>query len=172
VDYVRRFVSRIIKLTKNNKMSTIDDKIEIKKVDSINVNRYNFLRKSVNWREVCPEFIETGFLNSINFVAEEEGEIIGLTRIVTDGGYFNYLSDVIVLPEYQGRGIGRLLMEKAMEYLKNRITLDNCMYVALTAAADKESFYQKFGFVVLPNGDKGAGMSQYLTKNIIGEDFQ
>ena len=138
--------------------------MEIKRVDFINVNRYNFLRKSVNWREVCREFVETGFRNSINFVAEEEGEIIGITRIITDGGYFNYLSDVIVMPEYQGKGIGRLLVEKAMEYLNNRLGSDNCMYVALTAAAGKESFYRKFGFLVLPDGDQGAGMSQYLLK--------
>ena len=140
--------------------------MKIKKVDSINVERYNVLRKSANWREVCPEFVETGFRNSINFVAEENDEIIGLTRIITDGGYFNYLSDVIVLPEYQGRGIGRLLVEEAMKYLNNRLNSGNCMYVALTAATGKENFYQKFGFVILPDGEKGAGMSQYLIRNM------
>ncbi|KAI1157801.1 hypothetical protein F5B18DRAFT_138614 [Nemania serpens] len=35
---------------------------------------------------------------------------IGLVRMITDGVTFGYLTDVYVLPEYQGKGLGRWLM--------------------------------------------------------------
>ncbi|KAI1194338.1 hypothetical protein F5X97DRAFT_327607 [Nemania serpens] len=35
---------------------------------------------------------------------------IGLVRVITDGVTFGYLTDVYVLPEYQGKGLGRWLM--------------------------------------------------------------
>ncbi|KAI1171035.1 hypothetical protein F4777DRAFT_83676 [Nemania sp. FL0916] len=35
---------------------------------------------------------------------------IGLARLITDGVTFGYLTDVYVLPEYQGQGLGRWLM--------------------------------------------------------------
>lgn len=35
---------------------------------------------------------------------------IGLARLITDGVSFGYLTDVYVLPEYQGKGLGRWLM--------------------------------------------------------------
>ena len=40
---------------------------------------------------------------------------IGLARMVTDKVTFGYLSDVYVLPEYQGHGLGRWLMNCILE---------------------------------------------------------
>ncbi|KAJ5092927.1 hypothetical protein N7456_008788 [Penicillium angulare] len=38
-------------------------------------------------------------------------EQIGLARMTTDGASFAYLADVYVLPEYQGKGLGKWLIE-------------------------------------------------------------
>lgn len=35
---------------------------------------------------------------------------IGLVRMITDGVTFGYLTDVYVLPEYQGKGLGRWML--------------------------------------------------------------
>lgn len=42
-----------------------------------------------------------------------EGQV-GLARVITDGATFAYLCDVYVLPEHQGQGLGRWLMECVM----------------------------------------------------------
>lgn len=71
----------------------------------------------------------------------ENTEQIGLARMITDGISFGYLSDTYVLPEYQGDGLGRWLIDcvaevfslESMPYLR-RIML-------LTSGQRLEEFY-------------------------------
>ncbi|MEM2146603.1 MAG: GNAT family N-acetyltransferase [Candidatus Jordarchaeaceae archaeon] len=55
-------------------------------------------------------------------VAEEDGKIIGMgmieARLEPSGIMVGYLYNWIVDPEYQGRGVGRLLADKALEILE------------------------------------------------------
>lgn len=55
-------------------------------------------------------------------VAEESTNIIGMgmieARIEPSGEMVGYLSNWIVDPDHQGRGIGRMLAEKALEILQ------------------------------------------------------
>ncbi len=37
--------------------------------------------------------------------------MVGMARVVTDRVTFGYLTDVYVLPDHQGKGLGRWLME-------------------------------------------------------------
>lgn len=61
----------------------------------------------------------------------ENTEQIGLARMITDGASFGYLSDTYVLPEYQGDGLGRWLIDcvaevfskESMPYLRRIILL-------------------------------------------------
>jgi ribosomal protein S18 acetylase RimI-like enzyme len=43
-----------------------------------------------------------------------------MVRVIGDSGLYFYIQDVIVLPQYQKRGIGMLLMKKVMNFLDNR----------------------------------------------------
>ena len=40
------------------------------------------------------------------------GELVGFARAVSDGVGFAYLADVFVLPEHQGHGLGKRLMQR------------------------------------------------------------
>ncbi|MGQ9720812.1 MAG: GNAT family N-acetyltransferase [Candidatus Jordarchaeum sp.] len=55
-------------------------------------------------------------------VAEEEDKIIGMgmieARLEPSGEMVGYLNNWIVDPEHQGRGVGRILAEKALEILE------------------------------------------------------
>jgi predicted N-acetyltransferase YhbS len=85
-----------------------------------------------------------------------------LTRVSGDGGYTIFLTDVIVLPEYQEKGIGKALMTKAMKYIKEQF-LEKGQGgggVNLMSAKGRESFYKQFGFEERPNEKVGAGMAQ------------
>lgn len=76
-------------------------------------------------------------------LTSENTEQIGLARMITDGISFGYLADTYVLPEYQGDGLGRWLIDcvaevfslESMPYLR-RIML-------LTSGKRLEEFYEQ-----------------------------
>ncbi|HXU33670.1 MAG TPA: GNAT family N-acetyltransferase [Thermoanaerobaculia bacterium] len=69
------------------------------------------------WAEGIPRgTVERALRGSLCFGLYEAGRQIGLARVITDGATFAYLCDVYVLPERQGRGLGRWLMECVMAH--------------------------------------------------------
>src|SRR5919108_4858080 len=56
------------------------------------------------------ETVERSIRNSLCFCACSHGQFAGLARAVTDRATFAYISDVFVLPEFRGRGIGKQLV--------------------------------------------------------------
>lgn len=44
-----------------------------------------------------------------------DGEQVGCCRVVTDGVVMAYLADVFVLPAHQGKGLGRALVQAAVD---------------------------------------------------------
>jgi ribosomal protein S18 acetylase RimI-like enzyme len=63
-------------------------------------------------------------------------------RVVGDGGCNFEIVDVAVEPEYQGQGLGRLIMEKIMDFLN--INSPAGSYIFLIA--DVPELYEKFDF--------------------------
>jgi ribosomal protein S18 acetylase RimI-like enzyme len=95
----------------------------------------------VNWGVRNPDEIEKSFKKSsiVCFVGDER-KIIGFGRTVDDGRYYALLVDIVVRPEYQSKGIGKRIVNE----LKNR--LQGYHFITLTAAPNKEGFYQKLGW--------------------------
>ena len=73
------------------------------------------------------------------FVAEEDGAVIGTGLCWKQGDRYGSLGGIIVSPEHQGKGIGRLLMKLVLEELGERCTL-------LNATAAGQPLYQSLGF--------------------------
>jgi GNAT superfamily N-acetyltransferase len=92
-----------------------------------------------------------------------DGEIIGMARIIGDGGLAYYIQDVILKPDYQLQGIGTQLMNKIMEYI--RVHANNNSVIGLLAAKDKEPFYTRYGFTVRPDYKTGSGMTMFWKKD-------
>lgn len=95
----------------------------------------------VNWGVRNPDEIEKSFeKSSITCFVRNERKIIGFGRTVDDGKYYALLVDIVVRPEYQSKGIGKRIVNE----LKNR--LKGYHFITLTAAPNKEGFYQKLGW--------------------------
>jgi len=131
----------------------------------ISVEDYNFLRKSVGWKEINITQAQIGISNSLYLItAIHMNKTIGLVRVVGDGGYVAIIVDVIVLPNYQGKGIGKSLIQKIMEFINNDMLEGQSIFVNLMSAKGRESFYKQFGFTERPNEIMGCGMTQWIEK--------
>ncbi|MBD5453473.1 MAG: GNAT family N-acetyltransferase [Lachnospiraceae bacterium] len=89
-----------------------------------------------------------------NVSAVCDGKVIGMGRLVGDGAMYWYLQEIIVLPEYQGKGIGRSIVNRLIEHIKSEAVPGTKIEIGLTAVKGKEPFYEKFGFSVCPTGMK------------------
>ncbi len=74
----------------------------------------------------------------------QNGKLIGMGRIIGDGGCFFQIVDIAVSPDMQGLGLGSLIMETLTDYLNNH--LPSGAYVSLIADIPADKLYQKFGF--------------------------
>jgi GNAT superfamily N-acetyltransferase len=80
----------------------------------------------------------------------ENTEQIGLARVITDGVSFGYLSDTYVLPEYQGDGLGRWLMECVAEVFSKESMPHLRRVILLTSGERLQEFYgQTLGMKVV-----------------------
>jgi len=85
-----------------------------------------------------------------------DGEkLVGFGRLVSDGVLHAMVYELIVLPEYQGQGIGGKILQKLVDKCQEADVRD----VQLFCARGKRSFYEKRGFVARP--DDAPGM-QYV----------
>ncbi len=73
-------------------------------------------------------------------------KIVAMARMNGDMGLDYYIKDVIVRPEYQGRGIGRMLINELLKFISENGVKDTDIFVELCAMPDKIPFYEKFGF--------------------------
>lgn len=97
--------------------------------------------------------VEKALQNGLfNVSAICDGKVVGMGRLVGDGAMYWYLQEIIVLPEYQGKGIGKSIVNRLMEYIKDTAIPGTIIEVGLSAVKGKEPFYEKFGFSVRSNG--------------------
>ena len=86
--------------------------------------------------------------------AYDGGRLVGSGRIVSDGVFHALVVDVIVLPEYQGQGIGTAIMRRLVEGARARHIRD----LQLFCATGKAAFYEKLGFQPRPRAADAPGM--------------
>jgi ribosomal protein S18 acetylase RimI-like enzyme len=69
---------------------------------------------------------------------------VAMGRVVGDGALNFEIVDVAVDPQYQGQGLGRIVMQNIMQYLDK--AAPEGAYITLLA--DVPELYKKFGFVL------------------------
>lgn len=126
------------------------------------VSEFNFLTNSVGWGEREPVIVEEALRNTLySLCVYDDNKLIGFGRIIGDKTIFLYIQDIMVIPEYQGRKIGTGIMENLLKQVDKYKKVNPSIRTYLGASKDKESFYEKFGFISRPNDDLGAGMILY-----------
>jgi N-acetylglutamate synthase-like GNAT family acetyltransferase len=88
---------------------------------------------------------ERGIPNSIFWITlRQEGILIGMGRVVSDGGTIAQITDIAVHPDYQGKGYGALILDRIKEFIIAEIPDD--AFVCLFSEKEIAPFYQSRGF--------------------------
>lgn len=118
-----------------------------------------YIHKEMQYELEPREQIEGALKNGLfSVVAKDNGEVIGMGRLVGDGFMYCYIQDVRVLPQYQNRGIGKSIVNKLIDYVRQNGIPNTSVSIGLMSARGKESFYEKFGFIRQPGDNIGTGM--------------
>lgn len=134
------------------------------KENALKYEDYYKLRESVNWLNFSPEQTKRALKNSIYSITVYDDEyIIAMGRLIGDGMYY-IVVDIIVCPEYQGNGIGTQILNRILRYVEEATPENGRASVQLIAEKGKESFYQKFGFKLIPYENCGSGMRKVIYK--------
>lgn len=84
--------------------------------ESIRVDEFNKLRESVGWPKLSDKQATACIKNSSFLVSvRNSNDIVGMGRVLCDFGNTALISDVIVIPQYQGLGIGSRIISKLKE---------------------------------------------------------
>ncbi|XP_057310480.1 uncharacterized protein LOC130648445 [Hydractinia symbiolongicarpus] len=119
---------------------------KVEYVDSIDVEEVQRLRAATGLRRHSTEGDSIASRNSIcDVVAKTEaGEVVGMGRLIGDGGTFCVLTNVCVLPEHQRKGVGTMVMEKIASFMEEKLP-KNC-FICLLSTPEGKRFYEKFGY--------------------------
>ena len=74
---------------------------------------------------------------TLNITAYDAGVLVGCLRILSDGYFFGTITELLVLPDYQRRGIGSHLLQLAREQTPTMLYFG--------AQPGVEAFYEKNG---------------------------
>ena len=109
------------------------------------VDDYRRLRLAAGMTQKSEEAARRGLPNTLHGVSLlRDGELVGMGRVIGDGGCFFIVSDIAVVPELQGQGLGRRIMAALDAWL--RANVPESAYVHLVADGDAKYLYEKFGF--------------------------
>lgn len=133
------------------------------KDNELDTNTYLNLRKEVEWKPLTEEQAQKAIEGSLlTLVAYDDKKPVGMGRIVGDGAVICYIQDLIVIPEYQGSGVGQALMESLIDYVKELRLPDTQIMLDLMCAVGREDFYKRYGFIARPTEKLGPGMIMYI----------
>jgi GNAT superfamily N-acetyltransferase len=118
--------------------------ITYKKTKDFGLDELSQLYISVGWNlGNYPEELQASMKNSHNvFSAWYEDKLVGIINCISDGVITVYFNNLLVNPEYQGNGIGSVLVNMMLEEYKS------FRKKILIADNTKAAFYKTLGFKV------------------------
>ena len=116
--------------------------IDISFKDTIEIPEVVEVYKANEWSSADkPTELINALRNSHSLVtARKNGKLVGLANAISDGHLVVYYPHLLIHPDFQGHGIGRLIMQAMFE------RYGSFHQQMLTADGNAVSFYEKVGF--------------------------
>lgn len=125
------------------------------------VETYRHLRAAAGLSPKTREAAERGLPNTLFGVQVlHRGRPVAMGRVIGDGGAFYQVVDIAVLPEHQGRGLGKAVMREISGYIERDVPESG--YVSLIADGHAHRLYRQYGFS--PTAPASVGMA--LVKSV------
>ena len=129
------------------------------KLNTLTPEVFLLLYQSVGWEAPCVEQVRIALEKTIaTFTCYDNNIPVGMVRLIGDGGMSFYTKDFAVIPSYQGKGVGKCLMEALERYVKECKPLEWAVSLELISTIEAVDFYKKFGFEERPCEWDGPGM--------------
>ncbi|KAB1193728.1 GNAT family N-acetyltransferase [Haloferax sp. MBLA0076] len=81
----------------------------------------------------------------------DDGTVVGMGRLVGDGGTVYQVVDVAVHPDHQGKGLGTRVMDALVDYLDKEAPPS----AFVNLFADVDGYYERWGFEPTAPASKG-----------------
>jgi N-acetylglutamate synthase-like GNAT family acetyltransferase len=105
---------------------------------SVEVGDYLGLMRLVSTEPLDVARTTAALAQTVNIAAWHDDVLIGIARVITDGYLYAALADIVVHPDYQQRGVGRRLMNRAFD-----ATPKGVLYV--NARSGSTPFFERIG---------------------------
>lgn len=126
------------------------------------IDDYRRLRAIAGLTPRSAEAAATGLPNTyFAVVVQAAGEAVGMGRIVGDGGLVFHVVDIAVDPAHQGRGLGKLIMRRLVDHLRQTVPAE--AHVSLIADGEARRLYAQFGFA--PVAPEAIGMAMWVRRD-------
>ena len=113
------------------------------------VENYISLRASTGLTPNTKQAATVGLANTLFAVqiaqSSSPNTIVGMGRMIGDGGCFFQIVDIAVLPAHQGKGLAKMFMKELKDWMKANVPESGT--VLLFADWRANELYKQFGFV-------------------------
>ncbi len=134
------------------------------KEDFLTYEDYIGLRESVGWINFSEEQTKKALQNSLyTVIAVCDNQTVGMGRLTGDGMYY-LITDIIVCPAFQKRGIGSSILNMLLEYVEKETPVGGRSSIQLISEKGKETFYERAGFKRIPHEHCGCGMRKVVRR--------
>ena len=135
------------------------------KINTLTPELFLKLYSSVGWEPPCIEQVKTALTNTLAAFTVYDGiQPIGMARLIGDGGMSFYIKDFAVIPSYQSRGAGTMMIESIEKYIKKSVSPDWAVSLELISTKEAVQFYKKKGFEERPCEWDGPGMFKMIRR--------
>ena len=110
--------------------------------ESISPKAIADLRESVGWNRMEKEYGNPLMTSFFHIAVYDGDQLVGFVDSVSNGVTDAYIQDLIVRPDYQGKGIGTDLMKKMIANLKEK----HIYIISVIYEESLKPFYDRFGF--------------------------
>ncbi len=116
------------------------------------------LFESTGWNktyQLDAEQLYQALQHSWHSISAYDGDrLVGFGRVISDGILHALIAEMIILPNYQGKGIGHHILSDLVTQCQSNGIRD----IQLFCAKGKAGFYEKKGFVKRPDDAPGMGI--------------
>ena len=122
----------------------------------ISADDFYLLRDSVDWKKVSTHELKVALDNSMYVIGVYENDtLVAMGRMVGDKVFKSLLTDIIVRPNYQKKGYGKIVVTNLLKLAQENMQEGELMCIEAAPTSGNIPFYVKCGMKYKPEEQEG-----------------